>query len=855
MERTPTPRGRCDAHHPALHDCPLLLLVASLLGCGAVGAGPSQPPSTTITVEVAPANATVLLGGQQTFTAAVNNASNPGVAWSVNRIPGGNSSVGTIDGSGVYTAPASLPVTPSISVVATSVQDSTKSSSAQATIASDIAVSVSPQIASVELGGSQLFTAAVNSAGNPDRSVTWVLSGAGCSDATCGTIDSRGTYTAPEILPEPPSTRIAAISVADPSKRATMTVNLTSTFLLSINGPSSVDVGSSATYAATMTPAANSNPDRAISWSVAGTGCAGTSCGTITQAGVYTAPSVAPPSATLKIMAIPRADPTKATSFPIRVLPVVGVVVTPSSASMALGTTQTFQAAVTGSGDGTVTWDVNGVVGGNGIVGTVLNSQVSPNSTTYTAPQFFPAGGIVTVRARSNASPGTSASVSVTLISSVTLALNPTTSFVAVRERLTFSVEINGTSSKNVSWAVNGIAGGSAATGQICTTGSDPCQTALISGPGNVDYIAPAGMPSPNPIVITATSVADPTKSASSNVTVLPHLAVSVQPGNITLADTEPMRFTALVTGSLNQQVLWRISGPACSTLNCGSIDSSGLYTAPATIPSPAVVTVIATSTEDTSQSGSATVTLVNGPAVFYFAPSSAYAGTAGGFTLLLTGINFVAASPGPGSVVLVSGTPRSTNCVSGTQCITSLNAADLQSAGNLSVQTQNPDGTLSNTQIFVVLAQGAGTSIVPLTPSLPSSTRNDIVVVDLSTNGGAGAAGNVSLNLAAIGTYSTATGTCTLGGNPVVFQRPASGNGSGDLCVFSVSGLSPSFSFTVSGPGTPDITVINREPLGLGILHLTLAIPAAAAAGARTLFIENQNGDMAAGTGAIEVQ
>ena len=841
-----------------LHDCPLLLLVASMLGCGAVGAGPSQPPSPApaITVGVAPSAATVLLGGQQTFIATVNNSTNPAVLWSVNGISGGNAAVGTISAGGTYTAPASLSGIASVSVVATSVEDPTKSSTAQATLSSDISVSITPQIISVELGATQSFTAAVNSAGNPNRTVTWILSGSGCSGAACGSVDSDGAYTAPEILPAPSSASLTAVSVADSSRMATVQINLTSTFSASINGPASVEAGTLTTYSATIIPAANSNPDRAVSWSVAGTGCTAIVCGTITQAGAYTAPAIPPSPATVKIVATPQADPTKATSFPITILAVIGVVITPPSASVLLGTTQNFQAEVTGAVDTTVTWDVNGVVGGNATVGSILNSQISPNSTTYTAPQILPVNGVVTIRARSNSSPGSSASVSVTLASSILLSLNPSTSFVAVGERQTFSLQITGTANQTVNWMVNGITGGSPAIGQICVTGSNPCQPALTSGPGSVDFVAPSGMPLPNPVVITAASQVDSTKSASSSITILPHVAVSVQPGNITLADTEPLRFTAVVTGSLNQQVIWRISGSACGIpANCGSIDASGLYTAPSTVPSPALITVIATSTEDTSQSGSATVILANGPAIFSFAPTSAYAGTAGGFTLLVTGINFVPSSPGPGSTVLVSGTSRSTNCASSTQCLTSLSAADLQSAGNLSVQLQNPNGALSNTQIFVVLAQGSGISIVPLTPSAPTSTGNDIVVVDLSTNGGSGSAGNVSLSLAAIGAYSPSTGSCTLAGSPVVIHRPVSGNGNGDLCVFSVSGLSASFSFSVSGPATPDIAVINREPMGLGILHLTLSIAATASVGARTLFIENQNGDLAAGTGALLVQ
>lgn len=126
---------------------------------------------------------------------------------------------------------------------------------------------------------------------------------------------------------------------------------------------------------------------------------------------------------------------------------------------------------------------------------------------------------------------------------------------------------------------------------------------------------------------------------------------------------------------------------------------------------------------------------------------------------------------------------------------------------------------------------------------------------MELSTNGGSGATGNVSLNVAAIGTYTLATSSCTLGASTVIIQRPATGTATADLCVFSVSGLDPSYLYTVSGPPVPDITISNREPLGLGIIHLTLQVPAAAAAGPRTLFVQNPSADEAAGTGAIEVR
>ena len=69
---------------------------------------------------------------------------------------------------------------------------------------------------------------------------------------------------------------------------------------------------------------------------------------------------------------------------------------------------------------------------------------------------------------------------------------------------------------------------------------------------------------------------------------------------------------------------------------------------------------------------------------------------------------------------------------------------------------------------------------------------------------------------------------------------------------MFSESGLDTSMTFTVSGPG--DITVIAKQPIGLGIVRITLQVPASAFPGHRTLFVQNTNLDKAAASGALEV-
>jgi hypothetical protein len=527
------------------HWCPALLLVASFLGCGGLaGSVPSQLPPSSVSVTIVPSTVSVLLGDPQSFTAMVANTADTAVSWSVNGIPGGNTTVGTIDADGVYTAPANLPSPVSVSVQATSAADNSENSAALVMITSGISVSVSPQAMQVELGASRPFTATVSSAGNPNRTVTWVISGSGCPGAACGTVDSSGTYTAPQVLTAPPSISLTAISVADPSKSATGAITVASSFSLAVAGPSSVATGNTASYLATLTPAAGSNPSRVISWSVAGTGCVVAACGTISSSGVYTAPSLPPSPATVQIIATPQADPSKATSVSVSILAVIGVSISPSAAAVPLGAAQAFQATVTGTQNANVTWDVNGVVGGNSTVGLILNSPTGSDATTYTAPQALPAGGSVTVHANSNTVPSVSASATITFTTAINVSLTPAIGMVAVSQRQTFTAQVNNTPNQNVAWQVNGISGGNAAVGQICATGSNPCQPVSISNGGTVDYIAPVGLPYPNPVTITATSQAGGTESASASVTILTHIGVSVQPGSAAIGVTGKLQFS-----------------------------------------------------------------------------------------------------------------------------------------------------------------------------------------------------------------------------------------------------------------------------------------------------------------------
>ncbi|HEV2195484.1 MAG TPA: hypothetical protein VGR55_07865 [Candidatus Acidoferrum sp.] len=748
----------------------LLTAGAWTLGCGGGGAvAPPPPPPPSITVSVTPPSGSVLLGNQVTFTATVTNATDTTLSWSVNGIAGGNSTVGAISSAGVYTAPADLP-SATIQITATSHADATKSGSANVTVTSDIALALTPNPSSVELGATQQFQVSVTSSGHPDTTVRWSLSGAACPNA-CGTVDSSGTFTAPGILPFPASVTITAQSVADPSKQISAAVSITSNFALQLSAPSSIPAGTSATIVATLTPQPNSSPSTALAWSLSGAGCSGSSCG------------------------------------------VLSVTTTQST-------------------------------GGNSIA----------DSATYTAPSTAPSPNTVTITVTPQADPSKKNQATIAIQPGISVSVSPATDTLAANHRVTLTAQVNGTSNTAVNWNVNGIPGGNAILGQICVVGSNPCQIVTGTTASSVDYVAPGSIPSPNPVSATAVSAADATKSAGTQITVINHVLVSVQPANVALPPLAVQAFQASVLGTTNQNVIWQVQGTACSTAGtCGTVNANGVFTAPASPPSPNAIQVVAISADDTTQSGAASVTISGGPNILTLHPSSVYAGAAQGFTLRADGSGFAASSLGPSSALLIAGTARTTTCVSGQECTAPVSAADVATAGNVSVQVQNPNGAASASVTLIVVTPNPSDEIIALTSSSPAATGKDIVVVDPTTAGTSAPGNDLDLNVAALGPFSTATNSCSLGGNPIPLQRPASGTATADICLFSQGGFDTSMTYTVSGPG--DVTVISKQPAGLGIIHLTLQIPATAAPGARTLFIQTTNLDKTAASGALEVQ
>ena len=162
----------------------LTALAAALIiaGCGSTSTPVPQspPPPPSATVVVTPATATVYRGKTQLFTAKVSGQDDQTVIWSL------DNRIGSIDSTGLYTAPADSDGQPAF-VRATSKAVPSGSGTATVTLPT-IPFSIAPGAVAIVPGASQTFSATV--VGLDSTQVNWTVQGG-------GTISSAGLYSAP----------------------------------------------------------------------------------------------------------------------------------------------------------------------------------------------------------------------------------------------------------------------------------------------------------------------------------------------------------------------------------------------------------------------------------------------------------------------------------------------------------------------------------------------------------------------------------------------------------------------------------------------------------------------------------
>ena len=272
---------------------------------------------------------------------------------------------------------------------------------------------------------------------------------------------------------------------------------------------------------------------------------------------------------------------------------VSSIVLTPAFMAPAAGATVQFTAAIEGvTANDSVTWATT--------IGTITTSG------KFTAPA---AGGVGRVIATSNADPTKSATATVTVASSNTdknspvsaVSVSPTTAASITGGTLPFQAVVQGsTTNTTVTWK--------AMLGTISSSGQ---------------YTAPAKAGTD---VVTATSVADPTKAASATIKVTtpgstPSVSsVAISPASSSTTTSGVLHFTASVQGTAtDKSVTW--------TALLGSISASGTYTAPSKAGTD---TVTATSDADSTKSASAKITVAGASSPSSSPSSTATCGSSG---------------------------------------------------------------------------------------------------------------------------------------------------------------------------------------------------------------------------------
>jgi len=192
--------------------------------------------------------------------------------------------------------------------------------------------------------------------------------------------------------------------------------------------PASVSAGQNVTLSAAGSAAACSHTVASYSWTVVGS-----STTPVQNANTPSATVVAPASGSITVQvtvtddagltdtaqvtvsatAATTAAPSSANNGTCPATP-VAVTVTPASVSLKAGGAQAFSATVTNTSNTAVTWQVNGVTGGNSTVGTISAAGM------YTAPSVVSSALTVTVTAKSDADASRTGSSQVTVSAAAT---------------------------------------------------------------------------------------------------------------------------------------------------------------------------------------------------------------------------------------------------------------------------------------------------------------------------------------------------------------------------------------------------------------------------------------------------
>ncbi len=269
---------------------------------------------------------------------------------------------------------------------------------------------------------------------------------------------------------------------------------------------------------------------------------------------------------TVQTVGNPLATSTAALTV-VSTMPVSGVAVSPSRSVIDSGQQEPFTAVVE---------DPNGEPHPNQAV---TWSVAGPGAASIAANGLFTAPavpGVFTVTATAVANPTQSGTATVTV--GEDLEILPSSPSLAPGASQAFTAQVSGVANPAVTWSVEeGSAGGSITTAGL--------------------YTAPVGAGVYHVLALSTAAGGGPVQGlATVTVSAGPLIGIAVAPAETAVAAGGLQQFTATVAGAADTGVLWSVSA--------GSIDATGLFTAPTT---DGTVTITAASHADPQVQASAT--------------------------------------------------------------------------------------------------------------------------------------------------------------------------------------------------------------------------------------------------------
>lgn len=253
-------------------------------------------------------------------------------------------------------------------------------------------------------------------------------------------------------------------------------------------------VGSTTTFSAQVTGTSST----AVTWSVGGFPGGNSQVGTITGAGIYTAPDTPPSPNTVQLTATLTSSPSTQASAQLSIVfptPQISLIMPVKILAGSNNTSLTVQ------GFGFQPTSIVQV--GGAALTTAFYGNGTQLSVTMPASLLAQSGSLAVTVMTPGPGGATSAPVDLNVLAG--LSVSPATATVAVGQTQQFSVSVSGTSDTDVTWSIDGAAPGDATFGTISSAGL---------------YQAPSAVPDPELVTLRATSNSDNTSLGTALVQV-----------------------------------------------------------------------------------------------------------------------------------------------------------------------------------------------------------------------------------------------------------------------------------------------------------------------------------------------